>query len=350
MTRVLELTTGNLLEAEVEALVNTVNTAGVMGKGIALQFKKAYPENFRRYKEACDAKALDIGQMLTHDAGGLVRPRYVINFPTKRHWRSPSTLEYIERGLTALTQEVRRLNIGSIAIPPLGCGNGGLQWTEVLPRIEAAFLPLEEVHVLLFSPDGSPPPETMKHRTPRPKMTRGRAAFLALMARYHFPDYDYPLTLIEAQKLLYFMQLAGEPLRLDYQRGHYGPYADNLRHVLNHLEGHHIVGFGDGRNKPDTPLKALPGATEEAEAFLAHHPDTQARIDRVARLIEAFETPFGMELLASVHWVEASRPADERSPDTALRDVHAWNERKASRMRQAHVTAAWERLRSHGWL
>lgn len=346
----LELTTGDLLQAEVEALVNTVNTKGVMGKGIALQFKKAYPENFRQYKAACDKNALDVGQVLTHDAGGLVRPRYIINFPTKRHWRSPSKLEYVELGLRALVDEVRRLRIQSIAVPPLGCGNGGLPWAEVLPCIDAAFGPLQDVRVLVFAPAGAPAPETMKHRTPRPKMTRGRASLLALMARYHFPDYDYPLTLIEAQKLLYFMQLAGEPLRLDYQRGHYGPYADNLRHVLHHLEGHYIIGFGDGRNQPDTPLTPLPGAAEEAEAFLAQHPDTQARLERVARLIEAFETPFGMELLASVHWVEVSRPPEERSPESALRDVHAWSERKRERMRHAHVSAAWERLRAQAWL
>lgn len=346
----LELTTGNLLAAEVEALVNTVNTQGVMGKGIALQFKKTYPENFRFYKEACDAKTLDVGQVLTYDAGGLVRPRYIINFPTKRNWRAPSKLEYIDAGLRALTTEVRRLQITSLAVPPLGCGNGGLAWDDVLPRITAAFTALPEVRVLVFTPDGAPPPSSLEHRTPRPGMTRGRAALLALMARYHFPDYDYPLTLIEAQKLLYFMQLAGEPLRLAYQRGHYGPYADNLRHVLHHLEGHHIIGFGDGRNQPDTPLELLPGAALEAEAFLAHHPDTQSRLERVARLIEGFETPFGMELLASVHWVESERPPADRSPEAALRDVHAWSERKATRMRQAHVSAAWTRLRDHGWL
>lgn len=346
----LELTTGNLLDADVEALVNTVNTQGVMGKGIALQFKKAYPANFRQYKAACDDKAFDIGQVLTHDAGGLIRPRYIINFPTKRHWRSASRLEYIQLGLEALVREVRRLAIHSLAVPPLGCGNGGLPWADVLPCIKTALLPLDGVRVLVFTPDGAPPPEVMKHRTPRPKMTRGRAALLALMARYHFPDYDYPLTLIEAQKLLYFMQLAGEPLRLDYQRGHYGPYADNLRHVLHQLEGHHILGFGDGRNQPDTPLTLLEGAAAEAEAFLAGHADTQERLQRVAQLIEEFETPFGMELLASVHWVEASQSPELRSPEAALRAVHAWSERKAKRMRQAHVSAAWDRLRAHGWL
>jgi len=150
----LELTTGNLLAADVDALVNAVNIVGVMGKGIALQFKTAYPENFRVYKAACDAHTLDIGQMLTHDAGAAARPRYIINFPTKRHFRSPSQLEYIDLGLPALTREVRRLAIRSLAVPALGCGLGGLAWSDVLPRIEAAFLPLADVHVLVFAPNG----------------------------------------------------------------------------------------------------------------------------------------------------------------------------------------------------
>lgn len=153
----IELTTGNLLAANVDALVNAVNIVGVMGKGIALQFKTAYPAAFRGYKAACDASALDIGQMLTHDVGAAARPRYIINFPTKRHFRSPSQLEYIDLGLPALAREVRRLAIRSIAVPALGCGNGGLAWSDVLPRIEAAFVPLPDVHVLVFTPDCAPP-------------------------------------------------------------------------------------------------------------------------------------------------------------------------------------------------
>src|SRR6516162_7903389 len=117
-----ERVSGNLLDADVQALVNTVNTVGVMGKGIALQFKKAYPENYRAYKKACDAGQVQPGQMLTYDLGGLQNPRYIINFPTKRHWRGGSKIEDIESGLVALIKEVERLKIESIALPPLGCG------------------------------------------------------------------------------------------------------------------------------------------------------------------------------------------------------------------------------------
>lgn len=148
----LELVSGDMFAASVDALVNPVNTAGVMGKGLALQFKRSYPENYRRYRQACRAGELTVGKVLTFDIGADLRPRYVINVPTKEHWQSPSTLAIVEAGLTGLVAEVRRLGLGSLAVPPLGCGLGGLAWTDVLPRISAAFAALADVRVLVFAP------------------------------------------------------------------------------------------------------------------------------------------------------------------------------------------------------
>lgn len=118
---------GNLLDAEADALVNTVNTVGVMGKGIALQFKRAFPENYKAYKRACDQGAVELGQMFIWDAGALAGdgPRYVINFPTKKHWRSKSKLSDIRAGLDDLVRQLKDLSINSVAVPPLGCGHGG---------------------------------------------------------------------------------------------------------------------------------------------------------------------------------------------------------------------------------
>lgn len=152
----IEFKQGDLLKADTEALVNTVNTVGVMGKGIALQFKQAFPENFRAYKKACDAKQVQPGQMFTFATGNLFNPRYIINFPTKRHWRDKSRLEDIKTGLRALVVEVQQLGIQSIAIPPLGCGNGGLDWSDVKPMITAAFASLPDVRVFIFEPMGAP--------------------------------------------------------------------------------------------------------------------------------------------------------------------------------------------------
>lgn len=342
---------GNILSADVQALVNTVNTVGVMGKGVALQFRKAFPENYRVYKKACAAGQVEPGRVLTCDLGGLQNPRYVINFPTKRHWRGRSRIEDIQSGLAALIEETKRLQIESIALPPLGCGNGGLDWGLVSRLIEQAFAGLGGVRVLMFEPAGAPAAEEMKNRTARPKMTMGRAAILGLMNRYLVPGYDYPLSVLEAQKLAYFLQEAEQPLRLSFQEGLYGPYADQLRHVMNHLEGHYIQGFGDGRNEPETEIRLLPGAAEEAEAFLQKNSAMHKRIERVAVLIEGFETPFGMELLSSVHWVAIRKdPKARTDADAAFKGVQGWNQRKANLFSREHVSAAWSRLHDFGWL
>ncbi len=341
---------GNLLDAKVEALVNTVNTAGVMGKGLALQFKKAFPANNKAYEAACQQGEVQIGKMFVFDAGGIVLPRYIINFPTKKHWRSPSKLEYIEQGLTALIDVIRDRKIRSIAIPPLGAGLGGLDWSKVRGVIEGALTVLTDVEVFIYEPKGAPAPEAMRNETKKPKMTSGRAAVLALMNRYLVPGYDYRLSLLEVQKLAYFLQVAGEPLKLDYQKNYYGPYADNLRHVLNHVEGHFLRGFGDGKNKPETPLELIGDAASEAEAFLASQVGSQGRLARVAELIEGYETPFGMELLSTVHWVATHDSGAARSDDEAVRAVHAWSERKASTMKPSQVRAAWRHLKERGWL
>jgi O-acetyl-ADP-ribose deacetylase (regulator of RNase III) len=342
--------TGNLLDAKVEALVNTVNTAGVMGKGLALQFKKAFPANNKAYEAAAKVGNIEIGKMFVFEAGGIVLPRYIINFPTKRHWRSPSKLDYIESGLRDLVKLIRDRKIRSIAIPPLGAGLGGLAWRDVSPLIERALADVADVEVFIFEPTGAPAPEAMRNETAKPKMTPGRAAVLALMNRYLVPGYDYRLSLLEVQKLAYFLQVAGEPLQLDYQKGYYGPYADNLRHVLNHVEGHFLRGFGDGKNTPETPLELIDDAAVEAEAFLASQTGAQARLARVAELIEGYETPFGMELLSTVHWIATHNSDAADSDDEAVRAVHAWSQRKASAMKPEQVRAAWRHLKEQGWL
>lgn len=346
----IERTRGNLLEADVDALVNTVNTVGVMGKGIALQFKKAFPENFKAYEKACAAGEVEPGRMLVYSLGEVCRPRFIINFPTKRHWRGKSSIDDIRSGLAALVEDVKRLEIRSIALPPLGCGQGGLVWDEVLPLIEQAFADLPDVHVLVYEPAGAPAPGAMKNRTARPRMTIGRAAVLGLMSRYLAPGYDDDdLSLLEVQKLAYFLQEAGEFLKLRFQAGFYGPYADNLRHVLNHMEGHYIQGFGDGLNQPETVLVLLPGAAEEAEQLLNEHPDTKDRFARVVRLIDGFETPYGMELLATVHWVARSNPMAREDVETVITAVKRWNTRKSQLFQPQHITTAWKRLLEQGW-
>jgi O-acetyl-ADP-ribose deacetylase (regulator of RNase III) len=342
----IELGSGNLLTADVDALVNTVNTHGVMGKGLALQFKKAFPDAFTSYERACKNGEIVTGRM--HVVRRLSSPRYIINFPTKKHWRNPSKLEYIQTGLSDLVEQVRALSIESVAIPPLGCGQGGLDWSEVRPLIEGAFASLPHVRVILYAPAGAPAASEMLDRRSTPAMTAARAAVLALMGRYRSTGYDYRLSLVEIQKLAYFLQTAGEPLRLKFEAHHYGPYADNLRKSLRHMEGHLIRGIGDGDNKPEVEVELLPGVGERATEVLAQQPASVARLEKVTALIEGFESPFGMELLGTVHWV-MTHGADATDVDDVIKRVHTWSARKRSTMKDGHIRAAWSRLTEMGW-
>jgi len=343
----IQLTQGDILKADAEALVNTVNCVGIMGRGIALQFKKAFPENFKAYEVTCKTNQVQLGQMFVYDLNRLYNPRFIINFPTKRHWKNKSRIEDIQTGLTDLVTVVQQHKIRSIAIPPLGCGLGGLNWENVKPLITEAFQPLPEVKVLLFEPTGAPPVTVMVKQGKVPNMTVGRAALLGLMRRYLAAVMDPTVTLLEVHKLMYLMQEAGEPLRLKYQKAPYGPYAENLRHVLNHIEGHFISGYADAGDQPDKPLEVKPHASEQAEAFLIEHETTRARFDRVANLIKGFETPFGMELLSTVHWVKSHEQA--ATVEAAVKQIHNWNPRKRM-FEPRHIHLAWERLHQTGWL
>jgi O-acetyl-ADP-ribose deacetylase (regulator of RNase III) len=346
----IQLTEGNLLKAPAEALVNTVNTEGVMGKGIALQFRQTFPAMFRAYVDACKAGAVRLGQMDVHDLGGLAEgPRWIINFPTKGHWRSRSRLADIDAGLVDLIATVRRLGLRSIAVPPLGCGHGGLDWAQVRPRIERAFAAVPEVTVLLYPPAGAPAAAEMPNRTERPQLTVARATLIALMDRYLGGLLDPFVSLLEVHKLMYFMHESGQELRLSYSQGLYGPYAQNLRQVLIRLEGHFLQGYGDGEDAPSKPIELLPGAVDAARDFLAGHVDVQQRMDRVAELIEGYEDPYGMELLSSVHWVMCHDSAARDEVSAAVKAVHAWSERKRKALKAEHLNAAWLRLRETRW-
>ena len=332
---------------DVDAIVNTVNCVGVMGKGIALQFRNKWPENNRAYEAACKAREVRLGRMFVFDSGGLVKPNYIINFPTKDHWRGKSSLESIREGLKDLVAQVKRLRIRSIAVPPLGCGNGGLEWSEVRPLIEGAFAELPDVEVRLFEPSGAPDPKSMEVKTGRPRMTAGRAAILKVLDTYR--ALEYGLSRIEVQKLAYFLQEAGEELKLSFVKHRYGPYSEELRHALNRMEGHFIRGLGDG--VVEAEIEPVEDALAEAEEFVKAngHAALEKHVERVAQLIEGFQSPYGMELLATVHWV-ATREAGVHTFDQVLGAVKSWNERKASIMQDAHLRAAWTRLSEQRWL
>ncbi|MCY4109453.1 MAG: macro domain-containing protein [Chloroflexi bacterium] len=341
--------TGNILAEDADALVNTVNCVGVMGRGIALQFKNAFPENFKAYAAACKRQEVQPGRMFVFETRNLTNPRYIINFPTKRHWRGRSRMEDIDAGLKALQAVIRDKKIRSLALPPLGSGLGGLNWHVVRPRIEAALREFRNLRVVVFEPRSAPEAGRVAKQTVAPGMTPGRASLVGLMDRYLGALLDPFVTLLELHKLMYFMKVGGEPSleRLRVVKGPYGPYAENLTHVLREMEGYFISGYRDGGDAPDKEVGLVPGAVSDRSRFLGEHADPNARFDRVADLVFGFESSFGLELLATVHWV-----ITRESPgnlDEAISCVYGWNSRK-KRFSARQIKVAADVLKTKGWI
>ncbi|GEM90048.1 type II toxin-antitoxin system antitoxin DNA ADP-ribosyl glycohydrolase DarG [Oceanithermus desulfurans] len=344
----IEYRKGNVLEADVEALVNSVNCVGVMGRGIALQFKQAWPDNFKEYVKACSRKEVQPGKMFVYETGRLTNPRYIINFPTKRHWRSKSRIEDIEAGLQALREEIAKRGIKSLALPPLGSGLGGLDWKEVRPLIENALKDLRGVHIVVYEPlEKEPLPRSVRRGTP-PKMTQGRAVLVSLIDRYLQGLLAPSITLLEVHKLMYFAQEAGLPLKLRYVKAPYGPYAENLRHVLKSVDSYFISGYGVGGDQPNKVIELVPGALEDAQRALDSAPDAQERLQRVAELVEGFESPHGLELLATVHWIAIrDKPVDL---DELEWRFYEWAPRKKSNFTSRQIRIAASTLANRGWI
>jgi O-acetyl-ADP-ribose deacetylase (regulator of RNase III)/uncharacterized protein YwgA len=346
--------TGNLLMADVDALVNTVNTVGVMGKGIALQFKRAYPSNFDDYKAACDLGEVQVGRMHVHELSQVSGPRYIINFPTKQHWRSPSKLEDITSGLIVLRDEIVKRGIKSIAVPPLGCGNGGLDWNDVGPLIEQALGTIPGVEVRIWEPSGSPAPKSMPNATPRPPLNRERASFLAALGRYvqsgiaNGLAIEPRVSLLEAHKVAYFLQKLGLPLGLKFDKGTYGPYSQRLDRAISVMEGHFVTGFGDGTSGAQALLELDKEAVEEAEMFISESAEFEAIARRFQKLISGFEEPFGMELLSTVLFASEELDGTTVTLDKVVEYIQGWNDRKRRLFTSTHIATAWNRLEEVG--
>jgi O-acetyl-ADP-ribose deacetylase (regulator of RNase III) len=343
----MEFTTGDILDATTEALVNTVNCVGIMGRGIALQFKNDFPENFKAYEMACKRHEVQPGRMFVYSTELMNGPKFIINFPTKRHWRGKSRIEDIEAGLLALRYEIESRQIRSVAIPPLGSGLGGLDWKQVRPLIERTLQGLDDVRVIVYEPGLSTEERIVTAVPQAPDMTLGRAALVALIRRYLAGLLDPSITLLEVHKLMYFLQEAGEPLRLRFVKAPYGPYAENLRHVLKAVEGYYVAGYADGGDSPRKELRLVPGAVEDAKRELERDTTTSERIGRVADLVDGFESPVGLELLSTVHWVTTHE--SPKSSDDIVRYIHAWGDRKRQ-FTERQIRLAFQVLKKKDWL
>jgi O-acetyl-ADP-ribose deacetylase (regulator of RNase III) len=305
----IRFTQGNLLDADAQALVNTVNTVGVMGKGVALMFKEAYPKNFEAYERACRLEEVKVGKMfVTERLGEMFGPKWIVNFPTKAHWRFPSKIEWIVQGLEDLKRVIDEKGIKSIALPPLGAGNGGLAWKDVRPKIEAAFGELNDVEVIVYEPKAKY--QNVAKRTGVEKLTPTRALIAELVRRYSILGFD--CTLLEIQKLGYFLERfviklkLDNPMKFQFAARKFGPYSGNLKHLLNGLDGSYLhcdKRLGDAA--PFDVIRFDDSKKDKIAAYLttADAKEFRAALEKTSELIDGFESPLGMELLATVDWL-----------------------------------------------
>ncbi len=347
-------TTGNLLAADAEALLNTVNTVGVSGKGIALMFKEAFPDNFRAYRAASKSGALDPGGLLITERADMLGPRWIINFATKQHWRQPSRLEWIERGLAGLRREIAAREIRSIAVPPLGAGNGGLDWADVKPLIAGALADLD-CDVIVYEPTTAYQNVVKRHGVE--KLTPARALMAEMIRRYETLGFD--CSILEAQKLAWFLAAAFHRLALansiadDFVADRYGPYSDKVRHLLDSLDGSYLTcerRVADAR--PFDPIRFRHDKQDRLRAYLTTSEVSAYRpaLDIAARLIDGFQSPHGLELLATVDWLR--RQAGTKMVAAPMMEaIAAWPARMAPpharpvffrrRMSKSPSTACW---------
>lgn len=339
-------TTGNLLDAQAEALVNTVNEMGVMGKGIALMFREAFPANTAAYEAACKRGEVRVGKMFVTKNPDLTGPRWIVNFPTKKHWRHPSKFQWVQDGLQDLKMVIAEKKIQSIALPPLGCGNGGLEWSEVRPAIDAAFSSLQNINIIVFEPTNAY--QNTAKREGVEELTLARAMIAELIRRYSILGIE--CTNLEVQKLAWFLQRVVEglhldnPLRLKFEANKYGPYADNLRHLLNGLDGSYL--HCKKRLADAGPLEPIWFEDSKRDSiceFLFSEANRKylRALERTADVIDGFESPLGMELLATVDWLLNQEKRAATVP--AIREgLNQWpGGRAAAQRKQRLFTDTW---------
>ncbi len=314
-----------------------------MGKGVALQMKERFPLNYKLYSKACKNDEVKLGSLFITSTGQAIGPKYIINFPTKGHWRESSKLNYISKGLDELRLKLIEYGIKSVAMPPLGCGNGGLNWDEVKPVILEKLGPIEnQVEVFVTIPGTYS--YSRKSTKSELLLTKPRALIYKMATSYSVLDFD--ITHLEIQKLAYFIQEFGQKeLKLRFTKGMYGPYSSDLKHLVAYLEGDYFIGqirFHD--MAPTDILTIQRSVSSKVDEFIKEtfSPDDLNLQQKLTDFITGFESPIGLELLSSVHWAYVN------SGYGGLQEVHGyienWNERKAKLFSFDQVSVAYNRV------
>jgi O-acetyl-ADP-ribose deacetylase (regulator of RNase III) len=315
--------TGNIFETQAAAIVNTVNTVGVMGKGIALQFKKAFPSNFKAYQEACQNGELAIGKLLVHEDQNIESGRkLIVNFPTKKHWSKPSEYAYIEAGLDDLLRVIERHRIQSIALPPLGAGNGGLEWEKV-KQIMVAKLQHLEIDIFIYEPTAQIKEAMKKERVP---LTEARALLLYVL--FHLVKQGEYVSEFSSEKVCYFLQKFGAKkyFKLEFTPQFYGPYSGKVRYVLNRLNGSYLLGYSDMDKKPFAPLMLMADGYEDVREKVEGHEELSRIAHKTIHFLDGFYSDFALELLSSVDYIVGREQTYDK--DLIMRRLEEWSDRK----------------------
>jgi O-acetyl-ADP-ribose deacetylase (regulator of RNase III) len=337
--------TGNLLESKAGALVNTVNTQGVMGKGIALQFKEQYPLNFKLYVKACREREIKIGKLLVTEEESLLHgQKVIINFPTKTSWRKPSEYSFIEEGLADLLCVIKERKIKSIAIPPLGAGNGGLDWIKVKSLLEN-YLADIDCDIQIYEPNATIREVMAKERV---KLTPARAMLLSVL--YELVRNGEFVSEFAAEKVAYFLQRFGarDIFKLEFNPNFYGPYSGKVKHVLYYLNGSYIKGYSSKDKKPFEELELVSQAENEVNEFL-NRPENAGFKKITAdtkNFLSGFYSPFGLELLSTIDFIIKEKKAV--SPEEITAYLERWSNRKKTMFTKPEfVSIAIRHIQSH---
>ena len=344
---------GNLLESEAQALVNTVNTVGVMGKGIALQFREAFPGNYHIYRDVCKKNQLHIGEMLVTEENTILNGhKIIVNFPTKTHWKMPSDYSYIEKGLAALKKEIESRHIRSIAIPPLGSHNGGLDWLRVKQMIEQTLNDVD-CDIFLYEPSDA---IVERMKTERVKLTPARAMLLLMFADMN-REGEFA-SVFAAEKLVYFMQrFGGKSLfRIDFQPCYYGPYSGGkVAHVLYYMNGSYVKGMGGMDARPFDYIWLTEDAATEARAFVEGYKDNSLKdiCNKTMEFLRGNYSNYSLELLSTVDYLLENEPglrgwkevSEDAVTDMLMPEIQKWSKRKENMFKRAFVSSAVKQLR-----
>ena len=354
---------GDIFESGAQTLVNTVNTVGVMGKGIALGFRERFPDMYQDYVQRCARHTVRLGEPYLYRR---MSPPNIVNFATKDHWRSVSRLSDIVKGLQFLKARVREWGITSMAVPPLGCGEGRLEWRVVGPTLYRHLASLQ-IPIELYAPFGTPHEELSPQflhsheedsarATPQVesiapfRVEPGWIAIVAIIDLVSRERYHWPIGRVSFQKVAYFATEVGIPTGLVYRRGSYGPYSDEIKHVLTRLINNGlIVEKKLGRMLATDVGPTYIDAKKSYERFLEQW---QEQIAAVADLVVRMNTD-DAEIAATVHFAAKSlRETEGRKPSELeiLQYVQKWKQRRRPPLKDTDIALAIRRLNILGWL